>query len=267
VSQLEQIFMNLVVNAQDAMPNGGLLSIECDIVNLDESYVIKRPNVIPGEYVLISVSDTGCGIPKDVIDKIFDPFFTTKMDSSGTGLGLSTVYGIVKQYNGDVWVYSEEGKGTTFKVYLPVTNKRFVPKKISIIDVNLEEDVGGDETILLLEDESMLLSMATDVLSAAGYYVLPYISSVKCLEDYKAGTEMPDLLITDIVMPDLGGRDLYKELLKVLPGLKVIFMSGYTKDIISETGLIDANTAFIQKPFSNTDLRLLVRRILDFKEV
>ena len=264
-SQLNQIFMNLIVNAQDAMPDGGSLSIECDVINLDESYVIKRPNVISGDYVLIAISDTGHGIPKNVIDKIFDPFFTTKTAAKGTGLGLSTVYGIVKQHKGDVWVYSEEGKGTTFKVYLPVTNKRFVPKKLPV-DSNTEVIVNGDETILLVEDDVTMLRMVTDVLSTSGYYVLPYEFSIKCLEECRKIQDPPHLLITDIVMPDLGGIDLHKALLDIFPDLKVIFMSGYTKDIVSETRLIDANTAFVQKPFSNRDLKLMIRKVLSFED-
>ena len=261
-SQIEQVILNLVVNARDAMPNGGKLIIETQNKELDETYTHSHFSVIPGRYVILSVSDTGCGIPPEVIEKIFDPFFTTKMKDKGTGLGLSTVYGIIKQSGGYIWVYSEPGQGTTFKIYLPQVNEEET-------DVPLKRNEAvdfprGSETILLVEDEDSLRSLAVRILNELGYKVHGAANggeAIKLAREHKG--EKIHLLITDLVMPQMSGKEVVEQFTTLHPHAKILLISGYMDSTVSHQALIEPRTHFLQKPFSLTDLAKKVRDVLD----
>jgi len=258
--QVEQILMNLAVNARDAMPQGGRLTIETRRVTLDEHYARTRPDVRPGEYTMLAISDTGCGMDDAIKAHIFEPFFTTKGPGKGTGLGLATVYGIVKQSGGSVDVYSELGHGTTFKIYFPQVQEAVSPGK-SFHGVPVMPH--GSETVLLVEDEDAVRSLARHVLRSCGYTVLEAgdgRTAVELVEDHK-GTI--DLLLSDVVMPYLGGRQLAERLAALRPGLKVLFLSGYTDDAVVRHGVLEADYAFLQKPFTPTSLAQKVRAVLD----
>jgi CheY-like chemotaxis protein len=258
--QLSQIIMNLAVNARDAMPQGGKLTIETDNVTLDEEYARHHISVIPGEYVLMSVSDTGAGMDADTQRHIFEPFFTTKEVGQGTGLGLATVYGIVKQSGGNIWVYSEEGVGTTFKTYFPrVMEQRVVEDTTN----NSEELSKGTETILLVEDEEMVRSLTHQILEECGYTVLEAHNGVEALSICVEHNCQIDLLMTDVVMPQMGGREVAEKLAHKYPQMKILFTSGYTDDAVVRHGVIEAGTNFIQKPFALDALAHKVREILD----
>jgi PAS domain S-box-containing protein len=259
--QIEQVIMNLAVNARDAMPEGGLLTIETSNVELDAEYAASHMAVKPGPYVMLAVTDTGCGIDEQTKGRIFEPFFTTKEPGKGTGLGLSTVYGIVKQTGGTVWVYSEPGRGTTFKVYLPrdlsaglapVTKPPAVPRRAK-----------GNETILVVEDEEALRMVARRTLEAAGYKVLTAADGEEALVASDRHPGEIHLLLTDVVMPRMGGRALAAKLSKTRPGLEVLYMSGYTGDAIVHHGVLEVGTHFLAKPFSSADLTRRVREVLD----
>ncbi|MFW5770690.1 MAG: ATP-binding protein, partial [Spirochaetota bacterium] len=261
-SQIEQILMNMTINAQDAMPNGGDLIIETTNVTLDILYSDEYHQIEPGEYVLLTISDTGTGIDRETIENIFDPFYTTKPHGMGTGLGLSTVYGIVRQHRGHIHVYSEPGKGSTFKIYFPrekeeVTNAR--------TDSKPDEIVSGDETILLVEDETMVREMTARVLQSIGYSIIEASSAEEALE--KAGTYNGTLhlLLTDIIMQDMNGIDLYQRISSKRPGLKVLFMSGYNPDLLDSLDLLVSTDNYIQKPFSIKTLSTMIRNILSVK--
>jgi signal transduction histidine kinase len=261
--QLEQVIMNLVVNARDAMPKGGKLSIETSNVYLDESYAREHVSVDPGEYVMLAISDTGCGMNEQTRQHIFEPFFTTKESGKGTGLGLSMVYGIVKQSGGNIWVYSEEGRGTTFKIYFPrVTAEAEEYKRIS----DAVEMPKGSETILLVEDAALVRTLARQVLETAGYNVLEAASAEAALTicEHINGTRI-DLLLTDVVMPGMSGNDMSKILLERQPDMPVLYMSGYTDEAIVQHGVLEAGINFLQKPFSPGTLTLKVREVLDAK--
>ncbi|MCG2750836.1 MAG: transporter substrate-binding domain-containing protein [Desulfobacteraceae bacterium] len=260
-SQVDQILANLVVNARDAISGVGKVIIETANVDLDEAYCADRPGFVPGEYVMLGVSDNGSGMDLKVQKLIFEPFFTTKEMGKGTGLGLATVYGIVKQNNGFINVYSEPGAGTTFKIYFP----RLSGKTLSTLD---ETEVAaalprGDETVLLVEDEVVILKMGKRMLETLGYRVLASSSPVKALEMVQKHSEDLHILITDVVMPEMNGRDLSRELKKFHPGIATLFMSGYTANVIAHQGVLDAGVYFIQKPFSKKDLAMKVRLVLD----
>ncbi|HEV8427594.1 MAG TPA: ATP-binding protein [Pyrinomonadaceae bacterium] len=262
--QLEQVIMNLVVNARDAMPKGGKLSIETANVYLDESYSREHVSVIPGDYVMLAISDTGCGMEEETRQHIFEPFFTTKEQGKGTGLGLSMVYGIVKQSNGNIWVYSEEGHGTTFKIYLPrVTAAAEEYKRAS----TAFEVPGGSETILLVEDAEWVRTLARQVLETAGYRVLEAANgdaAVRLCESING--DRIDLLLTDVVMPGMSGNDMSRILLEKQPGMPVLYMSGYTDDAIVQHGVLEAGINFLEKPFTPAALALKVREVLDATE-
>jgi two-component system cell cycle sensor histidine kinase/response regulator CckA len=257
--QIEQVLLNLCVNARDAMPRGGRLTIETSAVDLGDDYARAHANVKPGRYVLLAVSDTGCGMDAATQARIFEPFFTTKGLGKGTGLGLSTVFGIVKQAGGHVAVYSEAGRGATFKVYLPAVEAADRRAAATLAPVVR----GGTETILLLEDDPTVRSFTGIALRAKGYTVLEASSAAAALTLAAEHPGSIDLLITDVVMPGMGGREAAERLGKVRPGLKVMYVSGYTDDAIVRHGVLEAETAFLQKPFSGSALAAKVRAVLD----
>ena len=256
--QIEQVLMNLVVNARDAMPNGGSLLIETSNVLLDEQYVLEHQVVLPGPYVLIAVSDTGTGIPPEVVSRIFEPFFTTKEVGKGTGLGLSTVYGIVKQSGGYIWVYSEAGKGTTFKTYLPRVD---APSEVGI-PATPPSELTGTETILLAEDDEIIRALTKNILTKFGYRVLDAPHPQAALSAAEAHQGPIHLLLTDVVMPGASGRELAWEIAKTRPDTKVLFISGYTGEAMIQHGLIDPGLNYLQKPFTPTVLATRVREVL-----
>ena len=259
--QLEQVLLNLVVNARDAMPDGGTLSIEVQNADLDRDYAEAHPEVAAGPHVVLAVSDTGVGMDKATQARVFEPFFTTKPAGKGTGLGLATVFGIVKQSGGHIWVYSEPGMGTTFKVYFPeVVAQAGAP--ILPLEGAGDLDQGGSETILLVEDEDQVREVARDCLSQAGYKVLEVKNgkdAIAILARYPAPV---DLLLTDVIMPGMNGRLVSELAASIQPGLKVLFMSGYTDDAILKHGVLEAGVAFLEKPFMPSTLRRKVRETL-----
>jgi len=258
--QLEQVLVNLVVNARDAMPRGGTVTIETANTKLDGVYASTHLGVTPGEYVMLAISDTGIGMDHDTQSRIFEPFFTTKEVGKGTGLGLSTVYGIVKQSGGNVWVYSELGKGTTFKVYLPQVEDEVSALGDSKTHVTMKR---GHETVLLVEDEEMVRKLASELLRESGYVVLSASGGEEALDFGKKHNDRIDLLITDVVMPKISGKEVAEQLKQIHPETKVLFMSGYTDEAIVHHGIVDSNIAFIQKPFSERALAHKVREVLD----
>lgn len=263
-AQLDQVLVNLAVNARDAMPSGGELTIKTKAVTLTDEYASLKPEVRPGDYVRLSISDTGIGLTEEVKARLFEPFFTTKEPGKGTGLGLATVYGIVKQSNGFIYVYSEPGEGTTFEIYFPS-----VASKIDSVTEGTKstELRSGSETILLVEDEAMVRKLAMTVLVSAGYQVLAADSPDEAMKLFENANGKIDLLLTDMVMPKLNGRELADRLQKISPHLKVIYMSGYTDHSIIHQGLNDESLEFLQKPFSLDELTALVRKVLDEKVV
>ncbi len=259
LSQVDQLLANLSVNARDAIAGVGTLVIETSRIALDEEFCTAHGGLKPGPYVLLAVSDDGCGMDKETAERIFEPFFTTKIAGEGTGLGLSTVYGIVKQNNGAVTVYSEPGQGTTFRVYFPALPD--VPTRRQAL-ATAAPQLGGSETLLLVEDEAPILRVAQRTLTRLGYTVLAAHTPAEAIE---LATEHPgdlDLLITDVVMPGMNGRDLATQLVTLRPGLRVLFMSGYTADVIGRHGVLDAETPFIAKPFTTASLASKVREVL-----
>jgi CheY-like chemotaxis protein len=258
--QIEQVLMNLVVNARDAMQDGGKLTIETANLNLDESYAGSHLSVVPGQYVMLTVSDTGCGMDAQTQSQIFEPFFTTKEQGKGTGLGLATVYGIVKQSGGYIWVYSEVGKGTTFKIYLPQAIEEANELQSHLQPVAIPN---GAETVLLVEDDSQVSKFAAQVLTELGYSVIIASNGNEALEAAsKAGREI-NLVLTDVVMPEKGGKQLADELRLIKPNTKVLFMSGYTEDAIVHHGILSPGITFLHKPFTPGELTRKVRQVLD----
>ncbi len=260
LGQIEQVLLNLAVNARDAMPGGGKLTIETSNVTLDENYATTRAEVTAGECVMLAITDTGCGMSAEVQSRLFEPFFTTKDQGKGTGLGLATCHGIVKQSGGHIAVYSEVGKGTTFKVYLPRVNEEAEP-----LARNEESDElpRGTETVLLVEDEPMLRELGQTVLEELGYRVFVAENGSAALRLVKANSQVPiDLLLTDVIMPEMGGRELVEHLRPVSPHTKVIFCSGYTEDAIFHSGGLEAGVFFLQKPYTVAAVAQKVRDVL-----
>lgn len=258
-SQIDQILANLCVNARDAISDVGRITIETENIELDNDYFSDRSEIVPGSYVRLAVSDDGCGMDRKMIENIFDPFFTTKEIGKGTGLGLATVYGIVKQNNGFINVYSEPGNGTTFKIYLPRNPETPVE---STEQAAGEPLTGGNETVLLVEDEPMMLEIGQGMLETLGYRVLPAGSpaeAVRLAEEHRGEIH---LLMTDVVMPEMNGRDLASELESIHPGTKFLFMSGYTANVIAHHGILEEGINFIQKPFSMKNLAAKIRQAL-----
>ena len=256
--QFDQVLMNLVVNARDAMPKGGSLVIETANAELDEQYAMEHQPVTPGPYVLIAVSDTGSGIPPEVRSRIFEPFFTTKEIGKGTGLGLSTVYGIIKQSGGYVWVYSEMGKGTTFKIYLPRVD---IPADTGEFAVQPKE-LKGTETVLLAEDDETLRHLTTGILRRLGYTVLAATTPENARAIARDHHGPIHLLLTDVVMPGSSGRDLARELATSRPQTKVLFVSGYTGEAMVQHGLTEPGLSYLQKPYTPGVLAAKVREVL-----
>ena len=257
--QIDQILMNLGVNARDAMPGGGKIVIETHNVELDESHRLSHGPAVPGHYVMLAMTDTGSGIAPDDLPRIFEPFFTTKGPGKGTGLGLATVYGIVSQSNGHIWVYSERDKGTTFKIYFPKVEE-FEHSQESESE---SEIAGGSETILLVEDEEALRDVAVNLLEASGYKVLPAGNAPDALILAQNYDQHIDLLLTDVIMPNMSGTELYAHLREVRPEIKLLYMSGYAGQQLEHYGKFGQETEFLEKPFTRNSLLKKVRAILD----
>jgi len=260
--QIEQVIMNLAVNARDAMPSGGKLTIETSNVSLDEDYARFHAPLKPGNYVTLSISDTGAGMDSETQSHIFEPFFTTK-GPRGTGLGLSTVYGIVKQSGGYIWVNSEPDKGTTFKIYLPrvaETTENLAQAAAPADSVATEP---GTETILLVEDETNLRYLARQFLEKLGYRVIEAADGAVAMQIAVAHEGMIHLLLTDVIMPGMNGRELAQRISEIRPNTKVLYMSGYTENVIGRNGTLDAGIRLLQKPFTLRDLKSRVREVLD----
>jgi len=257
--QLDQVILNLAVNARDAMPRGGSLTIETANVLLGEGDLDGRPDIRPGHHAMLSISDSGCGMTADVLARVFEPFFTTKDVGQGTGLGLAMVYGIVKQSGGNIHVYSEPGRGTTFRIYLPAVDERAGDS----VDPERATGLCGTETILLVEDDSGVRGLAKRCLEKYGYRALIASDGVEALRAIRENPGPIDLVLTDVVMPNMGGPELVEKLHAELPGVKVLFTSGYTDDAVVRHGLLAANVAFIQKPYRPTELAKKLRDVLD----
>jgi nitrogen-specific signal transduction histidine kinase/ActR/RegA family two-component response regulator len=258
--QIQQIIMNLAVNARDAMQYGGKLTIEIANADLDEDHVRQHPMVTPGPYVMLAVSDNGKGMDAATQAHLFEPFFTTKEKGKGTGLGLSTVYGIVKQSNGFIWVYSEPGRGTTFKIYFP----RIDVGGASLADEsNSDVDLHGFETVLLVEDEAPLRSLASRILRNHGYRVLETPDGMEALRVAREYTGKIHLIVTDVIMPGINGSTLVARFEAIRPGIKALYISGYTDKAIVHHGVLDSNVAFLQKPFTADALTHKVREVID----
>jgi two-component system cell cycle sensor histidine kinase/response regulator CckA len=258
--QIEQVIMNLAVNARDAMPTGGKLTLETANMDLDSGYAEQHQPVAPGRYVMLAVSDTGTGMDETTKAKVFEPFFTTKEAGKGTGLGLATVYGIVKQSGGYIWLYSELGKGTTFKIYLPRVD---APRDAPIVAPALVGTVTGTETVLLAEDDSLLLPLARALLAKLGYKVLEARDAAEALAAARGHQGTIHLLVTDVVMPGGGGFQLAQQLLAERPGMRVLYMSGYTDEAVVRHGLLERGLNYLQKPFTPAVLARRVREVLD----
>ena len=261
LGQLEQVLTNLVVNARDAMPNGGKITVETENVELDQAYCDIHIAVNPGPYVMLAVSDTGTGMDAEIQKHIFEPFFTTKEVGNGTGLGLSTIYGIVKQSGGSIWVYSEVGRGTTFKIYLPR-----VDAEVSDLwaDLTVEEQslTKNTETILLVEDEDMVRKLASNLLTAQGYCVLQARDCDEAIGISKKHSGPIELLLTDVVMPKMDGKVLSERIKVLRHDVQVLYMSGYTDDAIIHHGVLDPGANLLEKPFTAEALATKVREVL-----
>ena len=258
--QMEQVIMNLVVNARDAMPAGGRLTIETANVNLDDAYAQRHISVKPGAYVMLAVTDTGCGMDAQTQSHLFEPFFTTKEKGKGTGLGLSTVYGIIKQSGGNIWAYSEIGKGSSFKVYLPRVEEARTAYPQKPIAVSPQE---GTETILLVEDEDAVRVMISRILRSKGYKVLEARHGQEAIQICGHHRGPVHLMVTDVVMPQMSGRELADRLTPLRPEMRLLYMSGYPDNAIVQHGVLDPGTAFLQKPFTLDALEGKVRELLD----
>ncbi|MDZ7642079.1 MAG: PAS domain S-box protein [Desulfurivibrio sp.] len=261
-TQIDQILANLCVNSRDAIADVGKITIETGVVAFDEAYCAVHAGFLPGEYVLLAVSDNGCGMDRETVDHLFEPFFTTKEQGKGTGLGLASLYGAVKQNNGFINVYSEPGQGTTVKVYLP---RHQDSKPLQAANKTAKPPAGGGETILLVEDEPAILHVTTTLLKSLGYVVIAAATPGEAIRLAHEHSGSIDLLMTDVVMPEMNGRDLAKNLLSIYPGIKRLFMSGYTANVIAHHGVLDEGVHFLQKPFSLQDLGAKLGEVLGDK--
>ncbi|MCG2658941.1 MAG: ATP-binding protein [Kiritimatiellae bacterium] len=260
VSRLDQVIINLVVNARDAMPGGGQLMIETANLSLDHNFCATHPDLVPGNYVELEVSDTGCGMPPNVLEHLFESFFTTKAKGQGTGLGLTTTYGIVKQFGGHITVYSEVGRGTTFKIYFPESQEAgevgSPAKQESVL-------LCGNETIMVVDDETNIVTMVSQILTELGYHVISATTGCEALSRSDQHAQPIDMVLTDIIMPELNGPDLVRMLRQKRPTLKVLYMSGYANNAAVQIGVLKLDTAFLQKPFSSETLTQCIRKVLD----
>jgi PAS domain S-box-containing protein len=257
--QIEQVILNLAVNAKHAMPDGGTLTIETGNIMLDDAYCKTHAEATPGDYVYLTIEDTGHGIPKDVVDRIFEPFFSTKKQGEGTGLGLAMVYGIVKHHGGHIMCYSEPGVGTAFKIYLPVIEDLAISGEFKI----LPEAPGGSETVLLVDDEEMIRSLGRKMLEQAGYRVLEALTGEEAVEIYRNEGSRIDLVVLDLIMPGMGGRQALAELKNMDPDVRVVIASGYSPDGLAESATETGAAGFITKPFRRHDVLRTVREVLD----
>jgi DNA-binding response OmpR family regulator len=260
--QIDQVIMNLAVNARDAMASGGKLTIETSNVTLDEDYARVHAPLPAGDYVMVAISDTGEGMDNETQSHIFEPFFTTK-GTKGTGLGLSTVYGIVKQSGGYIWVHSELGRGTTFKIYLPRVASTGQAVAHIAAPVEYRRVEPGTETILLVEDEANLRYLARQYLEKQGYKVIEAADGAVAMQIAVAHDKVIHLLLTDVIMPGMNGRELAQRICEIRPNVKVLYMSGYTENVIGHDGMLDTGVSLLQKPFTLRDLKGKVREVLD----
>jgi CheY-like chemotaxis protein len=261
-SQIEQVIMNLVVNSRDAMPDGGRITIETGNVVLDEAYGRTHVGVAAGPYVMLAISDTGHGISEEVKAHLFEPFFTTKDRGKGTGLGLSTVYGIVRQSGGVIWVYSEVGQGTTFKIFFPRTDEPW--QRTERGRPSVEEGIAtGEETILLAEDEAVVRQWVAEALTKQGYDVIAASSPAEAIELAQRYDKPIHLLLTDVVMPGMSGRELASRIRAVRSDIRVLYMSGYTENAVVHHGILDPNVVLLQKPFGEEMLSRKIRDVLE----
>jgi PAS domain S-box-containing protein len=260
VGQIEQVVVNLVVNARDAMPAGGRLTIETGNVALDDAYASEHPGILAGPHVMVAISDTGTGMDRATQGRVFEPFFTTKPKGKGTGLGLSTVFGIVKQSGGSIWLYSEPDRGTTFKVYFPLSSDggEQAAERAATAPAR-----GGAETVLLVEDEPQVRQLTRNILAKHGYVVLEAADPAAAIALCAGDAQPIDLLLTDVVMPLMSGRQLAERLVAQRPALKVLYMSGYTDNTVVHHGVLDAGIWFLQKPITPDALAAKVREVLD----
>ncbi len=259
ISQIEQVLVNLALNSRDAMPDGGRLLIETGNANLDEAYCRLNPSAKPGEYVLLAVSDTGCGMEKHVAERAFEPFFTTKTPDKGTGLGLSVVFGIVKLHGGHIKCYSEPGEGTTFRIYLPTAEKKKGPQE----PTTQETACGGTETILVADDEELIRELACKILSGAGYSVITADNGRECADLFRKRKNEIALVILDLIMPAMGGKECLEELLRIDPQAKVLIASGFSVNGQTRATLESGAKGYVSKPFNIRELLRSVRRVLD----
>jgi len=258
--QIEQVILNLVLNARDSMPEGGKLTIETRNVDLEDPHQCKHSLIPAGQYVLLAMTDSGCGMNEETQSRIFEPFYTTKEFGKGTGLGLATVYGIVKQSGGFIWVYSEEGRGTTFKIYLP---RIASPLTAARAGRRNSDFIRGTETILVVEDAEPLRALTRDFLTASGYTVLEAANGEDAIRLARAHQGEIDLLLTDVVMPKMGGKPLVDQILQFRPKTRVLFMSGYPNDGILQAGILTEKVPLLEKPFTREILTKRVRQMLD----
>ena len=256
--QIEQVLMNLATNARDAMPEGGLLTIGTETVDIDHEFIREHGFGKEGKYALISLTDTGAGMDRETREKIFEPFFTTKEVGKGTGLGLSMVYGIIKQHEGYINVYSEPGRGTTFRIYLPLIEAKVEEIKPEVI----QPIETGTETVLLAEDETAVREFTKKLLEEYGYKVITAANGQDAIDEFKAHKDEIQLVLLDVIMPNRNGKEAYDEIKKIRPDIKVLFMSGYPADIIHKHEIIEKGFAYIEKPASPTKLLRKIREVL-----
>lgn len=259
LSQMDQILANLCVNARDSIEDIGMVIIGTENVTLDDGNCREHNGIKPGEYVKITVRDTGCGMSREMQAHIFEPFYTTKAPGKGTGLGLATVYGIMKQNDGFIYVFSEPGKGSVFRLYFPRYTGKILKKtgQVASNDIPI-----GKETIILVEDEPAIIKVTQKRLEQLGYTVLAFTSPIKAIESTRASSQI-HLLMTDVVMPEMNGRDLARKIEEIHPGIKCLFISGYTANVIAHHGVLEDGLNFLGKPFSVKDLSIKLRKILE----
>ena len=261
-SQVDQIMANLCINSRDAISGAGKITIETDVITFDEPFCDSHAGFVPGDYVKLAVSDNGCGMNSKTLNQLFEPFFTTKAQGKGTGLGLAMVYGAVKQNNGHINVYSEPGHGTTFKVFLPSYRSATA---FHTEQQQTQIPAANGEIILLVEDEPAILKMARQMLESVGYVVIAVATPGEAISKAQELHGGIDLLITDVVMPEINGRELVRNITSIYPDIKYLYISGYTADTIAHKGVLDEGINFIQKPFTRNALAAKIREVLEHK--